>query len=141
MKTWKQYIYEGDDKPKQKDDKDDKNQITPNITRSDVQFTIWEEPEKKVTKLKNNNAYQKIEYKLIDKDEHLSIDFLLGFQDNMWKMWIGKIGSCSYDDDFYCKFETDNFDVAVSEAIEKIIEFVEKVQDDPNNYIQYYTNL
>ena len=32
------------------------------LERGDIKFTIWEAPDKKVSWLKNNEAYQKIEY-------------------------------------------------------------------------------
>ena len=44
---------------------------------------------------------------IVNKEKGLSIDFLLGFKDGSWKLWIGKIGSCSYDDDPYCFTETE----------------------------------
>lgn len=111
------------------------------IERGDIKFTIWERPDKKVRKLKDNKTYQKIEYKLEDKDNGLSIDFLLGFKDDSWKLWIGKIGSCSYDDDPYCSFNTDDFNKAILDCLDKVEEFILKVKEDPENYIQFYVNL
>lgn len=111
------------------------------IKKSDIKFTIWEKPDKKVTKLKDNESYQKIEYKIEDFDKDMYIDFLLGFQDNSWRLWIGKIGSCSYDDDPYCSLETDDFTKAIIKVLDIIIEFVGKVKKDPHNYIQYYKYL
>lgn len=107
--------------------------------RGKIKFTIWESPDKKVTWLEDNEKYQKIEYKLEDKDKKLSIDFLLGFQNNSWKLWIGKIGSCSYDDDPYCDFKTDKFSEGIVAALDKVQEFLDKIDEDPENYIQYYT--
>lgn len=115
------------------DDNDNKDSI-----RSQIQFTVWQEPDKKVTNLENNDKYQKIEYKHEDKDKGISIDFLLGYQDGSWKLWVGKIGSCSYDDDPYYSFNTDNFKRAIVMSLDKIEEFVLNVQDDQDNYIQYY---
>ena len=43
--------------------------------------TIWEEPDKKVKWIKDNNSFTKIEYKLEDREKNLYIDFLLGFKD------------------------------------------------------------
>ena len=37
------------------------------LERGDIKFTIWEAPDKKVSWIKNNEAYQKIEYKYINK--------------------------------------------------------------------------
>ena len=78
MKTLKEFIYEklhlDFDSEEEKDDK-------PNLVRGNIKFTIWEEPDKKVTSLDDNEKYQKIEYKHIDKEKGISIEFLLGFQE------------------------------------------------------------
>ena len=126
MKTLKEYLLE------------EKNDITASTTRGDIKFTIWKAPDKKVRWLEDNEAYQKIEYKLEDKEEGLYIDFLLGYQEDSWKLWIGKIGSCSYDDDPYCSFETKKFSEGIIAALDKVEEFVGKVKDEPENYIQFY---
>ena len=128
MKSLKDYILE------------EKDDITSGIQRGDIKFTIWKSPDEKVTNLKDNEHYQKIEYKLEDKEEGLSIDFLLGYQDDSWKLWIGKIGSCSYDDDPYCSFDTDNFKKAIIACLDKVEEFIEKVKDDKENYVQFYVH-
>lgn len=109
--------------------------------RGNIKFTIWEEPDKKVKWLEDNKKYQKIEYKLEDKEKGLSIDFLLGFKDGSWKLWIGKIGSCSYDDDPYCSFETEKFAEGIVAALDKVEEFLKMVEEDPQNYVQYYINM
>lgn len=119
---------------------DDKKADLP-IKRGDIIFTIWESPDTKVTELKNNNAYQKIEYKLEDKKSGLSIDFLLGFKESSWQLWVGKIGSCSYDDDPYKSLNTDNFKKAIVDSLDIIEEFLEKVIDDPTDYVQYYKTI
>jgi hypothetical protein len=126
------YLIEADEEDKDKKD---------NSIRSDIQFTVWQEPDKKVTDLENNDKYQKIEYKHEDKKKKISIDFLLGFQDGSWKLWIGKIGSCSYDDDPYCSFETKKFAEGIVAALDKVEEFLEMVEEDPQNYVQYYINM
>lgn len=123
------YLIEGDNK----DEKDDS-------IRSNIQFTVWQEPDKKVTDLENNDKYQKIEYKHEDKDKNISIDFLLGYKDSSWQLWVGKIGSCSYDDDPYFSFDTDNFKKAIVMSLDKIEEFIKNVEDDPDDYIQYYVH-
>jgi hypothetical protein len=133
MNSLKQYILEQIIK---EDDKQDEEEKT--TRRGQIKFTIWEEPDKKVTWLNDNEKYQKIEYKLEDKDSGISIDFLLGFQDGSWKLWIGKIGSCSYDDDPYCDFDTDKFSEGIVAALDKVEEFLQKVKDEPDNYVQYY---
>jgi hypothetical protein len=84
MKSLKNYILE--------EKKEDKEKTT---RRGNIKFTIWEEPDKRVNWLDDNKSYQKIEYKHEDKDKKIFIDFLLGFKDNSWRVWIGKIGSTS----------------------------------------------
>ena len=129
MKTLKEYLLE------------EKNDITASTSRGDIKFTIWKAPDKKVRWLNDNESYLKIEYKLEDKEEGLFIDFLLGFKDDSWKLWIGKIGSCSYNDDPYCSFETTKFDKAIVDALDKVEEFVKKVKEDPESYIQFYKTI
>ena len=129
MKTLKEYLLE------------EKNDITASTSRGDIKFTIWKAPDKKVRWLNDNESYLKIEYKLEDKEEGLFIDFLLGFQEGSWKLWIGKIGSCSYDDDPYCSFETKKFAEGIVAALDKVEEFVEKVKEDPESYIQFYKTV
>ena len=132
MKTLVQYIIEAEE------NKDKEKQST---ERGKIKFTIWEDPDKKVTWLDNNEKYQKIEYKYEDKKEGLAIDFLLGFQEDSWKLWIGKIGSCSYDDDPYCSFDTKKFSEGIIAALDKVEEFLDKVKEDPSNYVQFYVNI
>ena len=108
--------------------------------RDDIQFTIWQRPDKKIKWLSNNEKYQKIEYKYEDVDNMIFIQFLLGYvkEDKTWKMWIGKTGAASYDDDPYCKLNTEKFSEAILTACDKIEEFIDKVNEDPLNYIQFY---
>ena len=104
----------------------------------DIKFTIWEEPKKKVRWIKDNDQYQKIEYQYRDKEKGINIDFLLGFQDKSWKLWIGKIGAISYDDDPWCSFETDKFSEGIVAALDKVEEFIDDVNDNPDNWVQFY---
>lgn len=120
---------------------EEKGDITASTSRGDIKFTIWKAPDKKVRWLNDNESYLKIEYKLEDKEEGLFIDFLLGFKDGSWKLWIGKIGSCSYDDDPYCSFETKKFSEGIVAALDKVEEFIGKVKDDPESYIQFYKTI
>ena len=108
--------------------------------RDNIQFTIWQRPEKKIKWLSNNDKYQKIEYKYEDVTNMIFIQFLLGYveEDKTWKMWVGKIGAASYDDDPYCKLDTEKFAEAILTACDKIEEFIKKVTTDPLNYIQFY---
>ena len=130
MKQLKTYILEADE--------DDKK---PSLERGDIKFTIWEEPDKKVNWVKNNNKYQKIEYKYENKEKGIYIDFLLGFQNEEWKLWIGKIGSNSYDNDPWCSFETNSFAEAIVAALDKVEEFLKEVEDEPENWIQFYKKI
>lgn len=135
MKRLIDYIIEKGDEEKKED--------TPKlpIKRKDIIFTIWESPDTKVTDLSSNTAYQKIEYKLEDKKSGLSIDFLLGFKESSWHLWIGKIGSCSYDDDPYKSLNTDNFKRAIVSSLDIIEEFLEKVMTDPTDYVQFFKTI
>ena len=129
MKTLKEYILE----------KSEDN--TKSTERGNIKFTIWEEPDKKVKWINDNEKYQKIEYKHEDKDKNIFIDFLLGFKDNSWRLWIGKIGATQYDDDPYFDLETTKFSEAIVSALDKVEEFLYKVKEDPQNYVQFYKNL
>ena len=150
MKSIKQYILEAED-----DELEDNTENTEDsensgdegekksTQRGDIKFVIWEEPEKKVSWLKDNNKYQKIEYKHEDKKKNIFIDFLLGFdkEQNTWKLWVGKIGAVNYDDDPYCDFETESFATAIVKALDKVEEFIKNVEDEPENWIQYYKDI
>lgn len=134
MKKFSQYIVEADEKP----ENDDK--LT---RRANIKFTIWEEPDKKVNWIKDNNKYQKIEYKHEDKTKKMFIDFLLGFdkEHNTWKLWVGKIGGVTYDDDPLCDLKTDDFSKAIITALDKTEEYIDKVEKDPSDWIQYYKDI
>ncbi len=108
--------------------------------RDNIKFTIWQRPEKKIKWLSDNKTYQKIEYKFEDHEEMIFIQFLLGYikSDKTWKLWAGKIGGVSYDDDPYCKLNTEKFSEAILNACDKIEEIINKVKEDPLNYIQFY---
>ena len=56
-------------------------------------------------------------------------------------MWVGKIGSCSYDDDPYCSFDTDDFKKGIVLFLDKVEEFINNVEDDPEDYVQYYITM
>ena len=114
---------------------------TKSLSKGDIKFTIWEAPQKKVRWIKDNNSYQKIEYKLEDDENNIYIDFLLGFKDNSWKLWIGKIGAISYDDDPWCDFRTSSFKKAILAALDKVVEFIDDVEEDPQNWVQFYKKL
>ena len=128
MKTLSEYIIEAEL------NKEDEKK---SAERGKIKFTIWEEPDKKVNWLDNNEQYQKIEYKYEDKKEGISIDFLLGFQENSWKLWIGKIGSCSYDDDPYCSFNTDKFSEGIIMALDKVESICVAMDCTPNDILEF----
>lgn len=132
MKSLSQYIKEASEEKEE-----DKEKTT---RRGNIKFIIWEEPDKKVNWLDNNQKYQKIEYKYENKDDQCFIDFLLGFKNESWRLWVGKIGSVSYDDDPYCDFETTKFAEAIVAALDKVEEFLDKVKEEPENYVQFYKN-
>ena len=164
MKTLKEYILEADesdemdldaldsDQPDGKTDdtdKDDKKEDIGNdddeddekkklTRRGNIKFTIWEEPKKKVNWLDDNQKYQKIEYQYRDKEKNIDIDFLLGFQDNTWKLWIGKIGAITYDDDPWCDFKTNKFSEGIAAALDNVEEFMDDVEENPDNWVQFY---
>ena len=160
MKSLYQYIKEADesdeidqdalesDAPDKDPDKDSDEENQDNdkpsddelIRRGNIKFTIWEEPKKKVNWIDNNESYQKIEYQYRDKDKKINIDFLLGFKDKSWKLWIGKIGAITYDDDPWCDFETNKFNEAIVNALDKVEEFIDDVQENPDNWVQFYEN-
>jgi len=48
------------------------------------------------------------------------------------------MGSVSYDDDPYCSFETKKFSEGIINAIDKVVEIVTNVANEPLNYIQFY---
>ena len=129
MKNLKSYILEANDKN--------------STQRGKIKYIIWLSPDKKVTWLKDNQPYQKIEYKHEDNDKNIFIDFLLGYVDEQktWKLWIGKIGSLSYDDDPYCDLETDKFAEAIVKSLDKTEEFIKEVESDPQNWVQYYKDI
>ena len=147
MKRLKDYILEAENSEQieqhETNDKNSEGQDEELNHRGEIKFTIWKEPDKKVTWLKDNEQYQKIEYKHEDKKKNIFIDFLLGFdkEESTWKLWVGKIGAVNYDDDPYCDFETESFATAIVKALDKVEEFIKNVEDEPENWIQYYKNI
>ena len=129
MKSLSQFIYEASEK-------DDKKKST---RRGEIKFTIWETPDTKVKWLDNNEKYQKIEYKYEKGNVHAQ--FLLGLQNGSWKLWVGKIGGVTYDDDPYCTFDTEDFATAIVDALDKVEEMLDKIKEDPYNYIQFYDDI
>lgn len=133
MKSFTQYIIEAEE---------EKDNAKLN-RRGNIKFTIWEEPNKKVKWIKNNDKYQKIEYKHEDKTKKMFIDFLLGYDKEVdtWKLWVGKIGGITYDDDPLCDLKTNDFGKAIVTALDKVEEYIDKVEEDPYDWIQYYKDI
>lgn len=136
MKRLKDYIIEANDNNSEEKDESVNR-------RKDIMFTIWKEPDKKVKWLKDNEKYQKIEYKHEDKSRKMSMSFLLGYdkENDTWKLWVGKIGAITYDDDPLCSLETNKFSQAIIKGLDKIEEYIKKVEDDPSDWIQYYKDI
>ena len=136
MKRLKDYIIEANDNNSEEQDESVNR-------RKDIMFTIWKEPDKKVKWLKDNEIYQKIEYKYEDKSRKMSMSFLLGYdkENDTWKLWVGKIGAITYDDDPLCSLETNKFSQAIIKGLDKIEEYIKKVEDDPSDWIQYYKDI
>lgn len=136
MKNLKDYIIEANDNNSEEQDESVNR-------RKDIMFTIWKEPDKKVKWLKDNEKYQKIEYKYEDKSRKMSMSFLLGYdkENDTWKLWVGKIGAITYDDDPLCSLETNKFSQAIIKGLDKIEEYIKKVEDDPSDWIQYYKDI
>ena len=136
MKRLKHYIIEANDNNSEEQDESVNR-------RKDIMFTIWKEPDKKVKWLKDNEKYQKIEYKHEDKSRKMSMSFLLGYdkENDTWKLWVGKIGAITYDDDPLCSLETNKFSQAIIKGLDKIEEYIKKVEDDPSDWIQYYKDI
>lgn len=136
MKRLKDYIIEANDNNSEEQDESVNR-------RKDIMFTIWKEPDKKVKWLKDNEKYQKIEYKHEDKSRKMSMSFLLGYdkETDTWKLWVGKIGAITYDDDPLCSLETNKFSQAIIKGLDKIEEYIKKVEDDPSDWIQYYKDI
>lgn len=140
MKKFSQFIYEAD----KKDEENDKDGKEKDVTRrANIKFTIWEEPKKKVNWISNNEKYQKIEYKYEDKEKNIFIDFLLGYNKDKdtWELWAGKIGGVTYDDDPLCDLKTNDFSKCIIAALDKIEEYIDTVEEDPSNWVQYYKNI
>ena len=128
-----------DDSKDKKDSKEDKEEEKLKL-RAGIKFNVWKEPKKKIDWLHDNKSYQKIEYKFRDTDKKINIHFLLGHQDDGWKLWAGVIGVVSYDDDPYCDLDAKNFKDAILNSLDKIIDFIQEVKDDPVNWVQFYKN-
>lgn len=154
MKSLYQYILEADepkesdemnldatkDDKKENDDEKEEEEKKRTELRANVKFTIWKESKQQVDWLDNNEAYQKLEYKYINKDKQIQIHFLLGFKNGTWQLWIGKIGAVGYDDDPYYDLKKKDFKDGLLAAVDKTCDFIEEVENDPENWVQFYKN-
>lgn len=134
-------------KPQDVDDNNDEKKDDEEKTtkRGNIKFTIWKEPKKKVNWLEDNDYnYQKIEYQYRSEDKKVEIDFLLGYveSEKTWKLWIGKIGRTTYDDDPWCDLKEKKFAHAIVAALDKVEDFMKDVEkDNPENWIQFYKDI
>lgn len=109
--------------------------------RSEIQFKIFTAPDKQVTDLKEGEKYLKIEYVYRNKKEGIEIDFLIGKKKETgnWQLYIGKPGSASYDDDPYKSLETKELSKAINKAVDEVMDLIEEVKKDKDNWVQFYT--
>ena len=109
--------------------------------RSEIQFKIFTAPDKQVTDLKEGEKYLKIEYVHRDKKAGIEIDFLIGKkkENGNWQLYIGKPGSVSYDDDPYKSLETKELSKAINKAVDEVMDLIEEVKKDKDNWVQFYT--
>lgn len=109
--------------------------------KSDVQFKVWVSPDKQVDWISDNEKYLKIEYVYDDKKKGITIDFLLGKKDGTWQLYAGKKGTVSYDDDPMKDLKKKNFKDGILSAIEYVADFIKKVEDNPDDWTQFYIHL
>lgn len=117
---------------------DEKNKL-----KKDVKFTIWTSTDEKTTSLKKGEKYLKIEYIYKDKKKGIIIDFLIGkdMKDKKWSLFAGKQGAVSYDDDALKDLKADNLKDAILNAIDEVVDFIKEVEDDKDNWVQFYINI
>lgn len=117
---------------------DEKNKL-----KKDVKFTIWTSTDEKTTSLKKGEKYLKIEYIYKDKKKGIIIDFLIGkdMKDKKWSLFAGKQGAVSYDDDALKDLKANNLKDAILNAIDEVVDFIKEVEDDKDNWVQFYINI
>lgn len=128
---------DGDGLPSE-EDKEEKEKLT---ERGEIKFTIWTGPDKKVSWLDSNTGYQKIEYVYRNQKDGMEVDFLLGYQEGTWKLWVGKVGSVSYDDDPYCDLKKHEFKDGILAALDKVQELIAEIKENPSNWVQFFVNF
>lgn len=114
-----------------------------NELKRNVKFTIWTSLDEKTTSLKKGEKYLKIEYIYKDKKKGIVIDFLIGkdLKDKKWSLFAGKSGAVSYDDDPIKDLKADNLKDAILNAIEEVVKFIKNVEDDKDEWVQFYINI
>ena len=55
------------------------------------------------------------------------------------KVYIGKPGSASYDDDPYKSLETKELSKAINKAVDEAMDLIEEVKKDKDKWVQFYT--
>lgn len=125
MKNLQDYLIESNDKSE-------------NELNDPIKFKIWKRPDKIVTKLDDDEDYQKIDYEYSNKEKGIKMEFLIGRKSNKWYLWTGKVGAVSYDDDPYKDLKTDKFYIAINKAVEYARELINEVIDNPTDWVQYY---
>lgn len=111
-----------------------------NKKRSDIKFKIFTAPDKMVDDLKKGEKYLKIEYVYTDKKKGIQIDFLIGRknEEKDWNLYIGKIGSTSYDDDPYKSLETKDLTKAINNAVDEAMNLIKEVEENRDGWLQFY---
>ena len=108
--------------------------------RADIKFKIYTAPDKQVDDLKKGEKYLKIEYIYKDKKKDIEIDFLIGKKtdEKNWSLYVGKVGSVSYDDDPYKSLKTEKLSKAINNAVEEVIDLIKEVEKEKDNWVQFY---
>lgn len=114
-----------------------------NELKRNVKFTIWTSLDEKTTSLKKGEKYLKIEYVYKDKEKGIVIDFLIGkdMKYKKWSLFAGKSGAVSYDDDPIKDLKANNLKDAILNAIEEVVKFIKDVEDDKDEWVQFYINI
>lgn len=114
-----------------------------NELKRNVKFTIWTSLDEKTTSLKKGEKYLKIEYVYKDKEKGIVIDFLIGkdMKYKKWSLFAGKSGAVSYDDDPIKDLKANNLKDAILNAIDEVVKFIKNVEDDKDEWVQFYINI
>ena len=108
--------------------------------RSQLKFVIYREDGKVLDYLNDEEPFQKIVCNYYDDDKGIEIEFLIGRHDGFWKLWAGKPGVVNYSDDPYKDLETKSFTDALNKSVDEAEKFINKVMDEPENWVQFYVN-